>query len=125
MKTGATVALAGLLVVVAAPSHAGGAPLSTPVISSFLAGVDEAICHALNVGTKPVSITVDIVDSNLGTVVATNGPAVVDPGKELSLVNLGTQSNEYCRATGLSSKTGKMSFEELSAGSPVINVTAP
>jgi hypothetical protein len=106
-------------------SHAG-AVLVSPILPSGISGAVNEVCQALNAGTKTLEVTVDIVDSADNTIIATSGLQSVNPGLHVT-VSAGSPSvNTFCRATGLSTKSGRLSYVAVSGGSNVLmNVSNP
>lgn len=99
--------------------------VATPPLPSGISGVNVALCEATNLGKKPATITVEIV--NAGTNVAVNAvtPVVVDPGRAVTATFGGFVPNSYCRVTGLARTKTAITFLHLNNTTPVLLVTAP
>jgi hypothetical protein len=106
----------------AVSSHAA-APLATPIMPSGIGGVDSFLCQALNVSLKSLEVTVEIVNTADGSVIAMNA-ATLAPSGSLNVISI-SSANQFCRATGLTAKTGKLTFTAVDVNIPVMYLTAP
>jgi hypothetical protein len=95
--------------------------VTTAVLPSGSA--NRVICSALNVGTKPADVRVEIVNA-IGVVQATNSDSL-DPGITIAVVDF-TPADSYCRVTGLSEKKMRVSLCMATATETCLSVaTAP
>ena len=102
--------------------------VNTPVIPSAIAGADNATCQVLNAGTKTATVTVEIFNANVGTLLASTAPVPLPPGIQRTLSMGGGSGGftKFCRVTGLSKSNVTISFTEFDASSkPLMTVTAP
>jgi hypothetical protein len=114
------VVLGGTLV--AGQAGAGPKSLVTPPLRVFLGSMVK--CTALNAGQKPVAVLVEIVAVIDGTTVYVSEDATLEPGTAVEAEVNGFPASfpTYCRATGLSAKTGRLSYVDFSNS---LVVTAP
>jgi hypothetical protein len=117
-----SIAIAGTVFGSAVHSHAA-APLATGVLPSAIANANTFLCQAVNVSLKPLEVTLEIIDTADGSVVGTN-TATVAPSGSLNAISI-TSVNQFCRATGLTAKTGRITFTAVSGNTPLMHVTAP
>ena len=89
----------GLVLATAAGAHAA-AILRTVPFPGFSIGAGSAFCNVANIGTKPGTVTMELLAFD-GVVVATDGPLTLDPGhaKEGSHVSLAEVAVASCRIT--------------------------
>jgi hypothetical protein len=115
-----TMCMVGFGMVLGARAHAASA-VTTAVLPSGSA--NRVICSALNVGTKPADVKVEIVNA-IGVVQVTNS-GVLDPGITMAAVDV-TPFDSYCRVTGLSEKKMRVSLCMATAAETCLSVaTAP
>lgn len=119
-----------LLLTLSLTRPAAAAPVvTTPPIPRGLAGVDAAICQAINLGNKPAAVTVEIVNAQTGEVLGSQA-ATINPGRfAVGFYESSTVPTSYCRVIGLSRAKTKVSFGHVidnpGAMVPVLFVTAP
>lgn len=100
--------------------------ISTPAVPSGLSGGTSLGCQVLNTGKKPAQVTVEIVGSNIGQPPYAAGPALLDTGTATNEQYFVYSTKTFCRVTGLSSKTGNITYSPYGAGGTLIMaVTAP
>ena len=114
-----------LLVLTAASAQAASV-INTPPSFPLLNGAEFARCTAVNVGKKPVSVTVEIINATAGSVDATT-TTTVDPNERITLAsNQAGNVTLFCRVTGLSKKSGTVTFVVTdNLDNPLATVTAP
>lgn len=107
---------------VAGQAGAGPKSLVTAPLRVYLGSMVQ--CSALNAGTKPVAVVVEIIASIDGATVYASEEATLEPGTTVGVEVNGfpTSFLTYCRATGLSAKTGRLSYVDFSNS---LVVTAP
>lgn len=104
-----------------ASAHAG-APLSSPPLPSGL-GANYYLCQVVNTGSKAVEVKLDLIETTGQTVINT-ATVTLNPG-QLSLVTTNAGVNMYCKATGLTAKSGTIALSAYNGSTPVMFVTAP
>ena len=107
-KTCSVVLSAALLTMSAATSRAGSV-LVSPILPSSINSATLDVCQALNASTKPLEVTMDIVNSADASILATS-TVTLGAGGNLTLNANGSAMNTFCRATGLSAKSGRLSY---------------
>ncbi len=123
-KPACLAAAAILLSVTASRPAVAGSVLATGVLPSAQAGADTTLCQAVNVGTKDVEVTLEIVNADDGSVLTTS-IATLQPTQVMNAGSAAVINNQYCRATGLSAKTGRLTMSTVDNATVLMTVTAP
>jgi hypothetical protein len=117
-----------LLYALAAASLVGSSPASAKDLftGTLLAPADShrLMCIATNVGKKTKAVTVDLIDSDSGNVVATQTCDAVLPGTTCYVASEYTGINGHCRFSGKTQLRGAIWLQEL-AGDGAIDASLP
>lgn len=117
--------LGSLLIALAAIAWSGSA--AADIYSQALVpGTEYFTCSIVNLGKKPLAVTVEVIDADDGSTLASTAPTTLDPGKGTVRRFAASTDPQYCAFRGkISTKSVRASAGLSSSANLATTLLAP